>query len=125
MPAPTVSAITFDCRDVATQARFWSKLLDQPLTAEPNEFFASIGEVHDPVATTPTFLFLHVDGERGATKNPVHIDLHADDIPATIDRTLALGAELVAEFNEHGIQWATLRDPEGNLFDIGRRSTDA
>ena len=27
-------------------------------------------------------------------------------------------AERVADYDEHGTRWTTLRDPEGNLFDI-------
>lgn len=122
MTAPTLAAITFDCRDVAAQSSFWSRLLERPIAPGATPFVASIGAIHDPTATTPTFLFLAVDGERAPAKNPVHVDLHADDLDAAVHRAVELGAEHVADFDEHGIAWATLRDPEGNLFDIGRRS---
>jgi hypothetical protein len=30
-----------------------------------------------------------------------------------------LGATKIGEFAEFGTEWATLADPEGNVFDIG------
>ena len=123
MTAPTITAITFDCRDVAAQSTFWSQLLDRPIEPGANEYFASIGAVHDPSAKGPTLLFLGVEGERRMVKNPIHLDLHADDLDAAVARAVDLGAERVAHFDEYGVEWVTLRDPEGNLFDIGRPSS--
>lgn len=51
----------------------------------------------------------------------MHVDLVDPDYPAEVDRVVALGAERVADFDEYGVRWTTLLDPEGNCFDIGRR----
>lgn len=113
-------SIAFDCKDVETQSVFWAELLKAELDDGANEFVASIGGVHNGESTTPGMLFLKVE-ERGEGKNPLHIDLDDPNYPADVDRAVALGAEKVASFAEFGIEWTTLKDPEGNVFDIGRK----
>jgi uncharacterized glyoxalase superfamily protein PhnB len=54
-------------------------------------------------------------------KNRLHLDLVATDLPAEVERAVALGATKVAEFDVYGTRWTTLTDPEGNVFDIGVR----
>lgn len=114
-------SITFDCLDVEAQSIFWAELLGAELDEGANEFVASIGGVHNPESPTPGMLFLKVD-ERSEGKNPLHIDLDDPNYPADVERAVSLGAKKLASFDEHGIEWTTLQDPEGNLFDIGRRS---
>lgn len=114
-------SITFDCQDVAAQSIFWAELLKADLDDGANEFVASIGGVHNSESTTPGMLFLKVD-ERGEGKNPLHIDLDDPDYPADVERAVSLGAEKIASFAEFGIEWTTLKDPEGNVFDIGRKA---
>lgn len=114
-------SITFDCLDVETQSVFWAELLNADLDDGADEFVASIGGVHNGESTTPGMLFLQVD-ERGEGKNPLHIDLDDPNYPADVERAVALGAEKVASFAEFGIEWTTLMDPEGNVFDIGRKT---
>jgi len=46
-------------------------------------------------------------------------DPRRDYLPAEVERAVALGATKVAEFDEYETRWATLTDPEGNVFDIG------
>ncbi|MDN5775240.1 MAG: hypothetical protein L0H43_15740, partial [Brevibacterium aurantiacum] len=52
----------------------------------------------------------------------LHIDLDDPNYPADVDRAVALGSEKVESFAEFGIEWTTLKDPEGNVFDIGRKT---
>ncbi|WP_350271142.1 VOC family protein [Brevibacterium sp. CBA3109] len=114
-------SITFDCKDVETQAIFWAELLRADLDEGANEFVASIGGVHNAESPTPGMLFLKV-AERGEGKNPLHIDLDDPHYPADVELAVALGAQKVASFAEFGIEWTTLKDPEGNVFDIGRKA---
>ncbi|MBM6590077.1 VOC family protein [Brevibacterium sp. RIT 803] len=114
-------SITFDCKDVEAQSVFWAELLNAELDDGANEFVASIGGVHSGESMTPGMLFLKVE-ERGEGKNPLHIDLDDPNYPADVERAVALGAEKVASFSEFGIEWTTLKDPEGNVFDIGRKT---
>ena len=113
-------SITFDCLDVEAQSIFWADLLGAEIDAGANEFVASIGGVHNTEAPTPGMLFLKVD-ERAEGKNPLHIDLDDPHYPNVVERAVSLGAQKIASFDEHGIEWTTLKDPEGYLFDIGRR----
>ncbi|GMA38408.1 VOC family protein [Mobilicoccus caccae] len=124
---PTLSAIAFDCRDVTRQSQFWSALLDRPIDEGASPYFASIGGVHEHAAPAadrgPSLLFLGVGGSRPEAKNPVHVDLYDPDLEGAVAKAVGLGAERVGDFDEYGVAWVTLRDPEGNLFDIGRPST--
>lgn len=113
-------SITFDCKDVAVQSIFWADLLGAELDEGANEFVASIGGVHNADSPTPGMLFLKVD-DRADRKNPLHIDLDDPGYPRDVERAVSLGAEKVAAFDEFGVEWTTLKDPEGNVFDIGRR----
>ena len=113
-------SITFDCLDVEAQSIFWADLLGAEIDAGANEFVASIEGVHNTEAPTPGMLFLKVD-ERAEGKNPLHIDLDDPHYPNDVERAVSLGAQKIASFDEHGIEWTTLKDPEGYLFDIGRR----
>ena len=65
-------------------------------------------------------MFLGVPEPRQG-KNRLHLDLAATDLPAEVERAVALGATKIAEFDEYGTRWTTLTDPEGNVFDIGVR----
>ena len=116
-------SITFDCIDVETQSNFWAQLLDVEIDDGADEYVASIGGLHDQKTAILGMLFLKVD-DRAGGKNPLHIDLDDPSYPRDVERALALGAEKVASFDEHGIEWTTLKDPEGNLFDIGHRKPE-
>lgn len=111
----SLAAITFDCTDVAKQSAFWAALLDKPVDEGASNFFASIGYGGEG----PAYLFLFV-GARAEGKNQIHVDLADPDYPAEVERAVELGAEKVKEFSEYGVTWTTLRDPEGNLFDIAK-----
>lgn len=110
----SIAAVTFDCTDAAAQARFWAELLGRPVDPDADQFFASIGRNS---GDGPALMFLQV-GDRNPGKNVVHLDLHTPDRQAEVDRAIALGAEHRGDFDEYGVVWTTLADPEGNLFDI-------
>ncbi|MFI5715099.1 VOC family protein [Nocardia sp. NPDC051750] len=112
--APTIACTTFDCTDAAALAGFYAQLLDHPVDADASEFFATVGRGS---GMTPPLMFLKVP-ERTPGKNSVHLDMMATDLSAEVERAVALGAKHIGDFDEYGLQWATLADPEGNLFDI-------
>jgi len=110
--------VVFDCRNAATLAEFWSKLLEQPVDPGASEFFATVGRTGEyPLPTA--FMFIQVPEER-TEKNRLHVDLGSVSAAADIERAIAIGAQRVADFDEYGTVWTTLRDPEGNLFDIAQ-----
>lgn len=108
-----IANITFDCADATELAGFWSRVLDRPVDEGANRFFTTIGSA-DP---GPTLMFLMVP-EGKTAKNRCHLDLTADDRPGEVKRLVDLGAEVVSEHAEHGLEWVTLRDPSGNEFCI-------
>ena len=110
--------VVIDSQRADEIAAFWSALLDRPINDGANQFFALIPASDD--RTFPALMFLAVPEPRQG-KNRMHLDLVATDLPAEVERAVALGAIKIAEFDEFGTRWTTLTDPEGNVFDIGVR----
>ena len=113
----TFAAITFDCSDAEKLAGFWSAVLDRPVDDGASADFASIGWS----GAQPAFFFQRVPEER-KVKNRVHPDLMSSDRDADVERALGLGARRLGDFEEAGVKWTTLADPEGNEFDIAVHS---
>jgi predicted enzyme related to lactoylglutathione lyase len=114
----TVNAVTFDCADAASLARFWSDVLERPVDDGASEGFASLGAAAGQ-AGGPVWMFIQVP-EAKQVKNRVHVDLGTADLAAETERVIKLGASRVADREEGGIRWTTLTDPEGNEFDIAQ-----
>jgi len=111
-----LGAVTFDTTgSAATLADFWSKALDRPIADGALDQVAMI----DGVGDSPALLFLQVP-DRTPGKNSVHLDLIDPDYPTQVDRLIGLGARRVGDFDDWGITWTTLADPEGNLFDVAK-----
>ncbi|HEV7720110.1 MAG TPA: VOC family protein [Iamia sp.] len=106
----TLTYLTFDCADALGQAAFWAAVLDQPVAADGTTECAVVG-------AAPRWMFLQVP-EGKTVKNRLHPDLATTDLPAEVERLVALGATRLAEHTEDGATWVTLRDPEGNEFDL-------
>ncbi len=106
--------VVFDCHNAAALAEFWSGVLEQPIDAGANEFFATVGREGSGTG----FMFIQVPEPRNG-KNRLHVDLVGPDHEAEVDRVIGLGAKRVADFDEYGTRWTTLTDPEGNVFDVG------
>ena len=80
-------------------AAFWSALLERPVIDGANQFFAMIPASDD--GSFPALMFLAVPEPREG-KNRLHLDLVAADLPAEVERAVALGATKVADFDEYG-----------------------
>jgi hypothetical protein len=111
--AVSVESVTFDCADAAALAGFWAGVVGKPVDADGNEFFATVGRQDDGL----TLMFAKVPEER-AGKNRLHLDLASREWSAEVDRIVGLGAKRSGEYDEYGVHWVTLADPEGNLFDV-------
>ena len=112
-------AITFDCANALTVAEFWSAAVGRPVDRDgemaASEFFARIpGD-----GSSPMMMFIQVP-EAKTVKNRVHLDMHTDDRAAEVERLVGLGASIVHEKAEYGMEWTTLADPEGNEFCVGQ-----
>ncbi|WP_278260674.1 VOC family protein [Nocardia sp. AG03] len=108
--------VTFDCHNAAALADFYAQLLDVPVDPEASEFFATVGKT---AGSSPILMFIQVD-DKNSGKNVVHLDYHSAEWRDYIERAISLGGKHIGDFDEYGQQWATLADPEGNLFDIGK-----
>jgi hypothetical protein len=109
-----IEAISFDCTNAVELAGFWAAALNRQVDADGNEYFASVGKTE---GASPVLMFLQVPEPRNG-KNRLHLDLATADWAAEIDRLVSLGAKRLDEYDEYGIHWVTLADPEGNVFDL-------
>lgn len=111
----TVGMYSFDCRDAAALAEFWSGVLLQPVDDGATSAFAMIGFAGDG----PTWMFHQPDGDLPSGHNRLMLDLGGGaDWAEQADRVEALGAERVSDNERDGIRWVVFRDPEGNTFRI-------
>jgi catechol 2,3-dioxygenase-like lactoylglutathione lyase family enzyme len=106
-----IAAITFDCADAAALGGFWAGALGREVADNASEHFALL----KPGDGGPPMMFIKVP-EGKTAKNRVHLDLSAADPQAEVARLVGLGAEHVHDKAEWGVEWTTLRDPEGNEF---------
>ena len=112
----SVLAISFDAHNAAELAQFWAKALHRTVSDGATEDFASIDADADQ-ALGP-YLMFHKVPEGKTVKNRLHIDLQAADIVAEADRLTSLGAQQIRSLAENNNRWISLRDPEGNEFDL-------
>lgn len=109
-----VSFLTIDANDPAGLAAFWCEVLGTQVEETSDE-----GRFVFLAAANGHILSFQRVPERKAVKNRVHLDIRVDDLGAATDAVLALhgtwdGNERVLD----DARWRTLRDPEGNEFDI-------
>jgi hypothetical protein len=83
--------------------------------SDPDRAFAIV----DPEGAGPRVFFLKVPEGKKA-KNRVHLDVRVgpEVMHARAEALVALGAQVVGEFDEPAGHWITMLDPEGNEFCI-------
>ncbi|MFC5908747.1 VOC family protein [Streptacidiphilus monticola] len=121
-----VHAVTFDCKDPYTLARFWSEVTGWPLGDDdsPGDPEAVVLPPKDSGGTP--LLFIAVP-EGKSVKNRIHLDLQPVDRSreAEVERLLELGATLVDDRRRpDGTGWAVMHDPEGNEFCVERSAAE-
>jgi predicted enzyme related to lactoylglutathione lyase len=112
--AVTLSAVTVDCANAATLARFWAGVLERAVDEGASEEYAAIG-LDAGAASGPGWTFVRVPEAKGP-KNRVHVDFAVADLDAEVERVVGLGARSLAQREEGAIRWTTMADPEGNEF---------
>jgi predicted enzyme related to lactoylglutathione lyase len=112
----SVLAISFDARNAAELAHFWAQALHRTIEGGATEDFASI--TADTDSRLGPVLMFHKVPEGKTVKNRVHFDLQAADVVAEADRLTSLGAQQIRSLAENNNRWISLRDPEGNEFDL-------
>ena len=107
-----VGSIVIRADDVQRQAEFWAKAL---------HYRRSIDR-HDFVLLSPTNgdgPSISIDAMRSQSQVPprIHLDLHADDQAAEVQRLVDLGAsEVHWDKRPADADYVILADPEGNRF---------
>jgi predicted enzyme related to lactoylglutathione lyase len=112
----SVLAISFDAHNAAELAQFWAQALHRSVNGGATEDFASIAADTD-TRLGPVLMF-HKVPEGKTVKNRIHFDLQAADVTTEADRLTSLGAQQVRSLAENNNRWISLRDPEGNEFDL-------
>jgi predicted enzyme related to lactoylglutathione lyase len=109
-----VGMYSFDCRDAARLAEFWSRLLERTVDEGATSAYATIG--FD--AEGPTWMYVQSE-DLADGRNRLMLDLAGeDDWQQHADRVESLGATRVADHEVNGVRWVDFRDPEGNTFRI-------
>ncbi|HAP77241.1 MAG TPA: lactoylglutathione lyase [Acidimicrobiaceae bacterium] len=103
--------LTLDVNDLDRQTEFWTAALSYEVAGGVGQYRA----LTDPSGRLPKLLLQTVDEAKGA-KNRLHLDLHVPDIEAEAARLESVGATRVERFDEFGISWVLMTDPEGNEF---------
>ncbi|MEV7025615.1 VOC family protein [Kitasatospora sp. NPDC093558] len=110
-----LSHTTVDARDPYAQAQWWCEMAE----FTPKEGVRpGSDECYVVTADGYTVLFIQVpDGK--TVKNRMHFCMRPEGRTqdAEVDRALALGASVVADFRSSG-DWVVMADPEGNEFCI-------
>ncbi|RPI25490.1 MAG: VOC family protein [Actinobacteria bacterium] len=102
-----------DTTDVDRLVEFWTQLLGLEVRARyPSYVFLSRVSADGPN------LAFQVVPEAKATKNRVHIDVHAEDREAAVARVIELGGSRLADHGMGDFHWTVCADPEGNEFCI-------
>lgn len=112
----SVLAISFDAHDAAQLALFWAQALHRTVNDSATEEFASIAA--DTDSRLGPLLMFHKVPEGKTLKNRVHIDLQSADVVAEAERLTSLGAQQIRSLADNNNRWISLRDPEGNEFDL-------
>jgi len=108
--------VTIDCADPEGLARFWSSLLDLPISGEHDgPGWATVGSRNGP---TPRLTFQRVP-EPKAAKVRQHLDVEVDDIDSGRAWVEALGGSWTGERHDYdeGVV-LVMRDPEHHEFCI-------
>ncbi|MGV0642441.1 VOC family protein [Mycolicibacterium sp. XJ879] len=111
-----IGMYSFACRDAATLAGFWAKVLNRPVDDGASADFATIGLNDGGV----TWMFeRRSDAQLPSGQNRLMIDF--DGGPSWshhADRVESLGALRVSDHHDDGLDWVVFRDTEDNTFRI-------
>ncbi len=107
----SVGMVTVDCVDPERLAGWWAAVVGGSVAVlGPGEFAMVTCD------GSPALGFQRVD-EPTPGKNRLHLDLHAADLDADVERLIGLGAtETGRHALDNGYRWVVLADPDGNVF---------
>jgi predicted enzyme related to lactoylglutathione lyase len=107
----SVGMVTVDCVAPERLAGWWADVFGGSVTVLGPGQFAMV-----TCDEGPALGFQRVD-EPTPGKNRLHLDLHAADLDAEVERLAALGATETGRHRlDGGYRWVVLADPDGNVF---------
>ena len=109
-----VSFVTIDANDPERLATFWGAVLGVEVEERSDR-----GRFVFLERASGTLLCFQRVPEPKTTKNRVHLDVRIEDLEEATERIVALGGSwdgFDRALDE--ARWRTIRDPEGNEFDI-------
>jgi predicted enzyme related to lactoylglutathione lyase len=112
-----IKSIIIDCADLDRQAAFWAAATGYRHVGADGHYAVLL----HPDKSHPRLLLQKVPEPKTA-KNRVHLDLGADDLPAEVERLVALGASQGQSYQEYDAIWTVMTDPEGNEFCVCARA---
>jgi predicted enzyme related to lactoylglutathione lyase len=107
-PKPEIADVIVDCLDTELVARFWSELLQRPITGRKGPYMWL-----ERTGNEVGIGFQKVVEEKTG-KNRVHLDISGPDVASLWKRIEALGGSRVRGFEDGG--FLVMADPEGNEF---------
>jgi predicted enzyme related to lactoylglutathione lyase len=109
-----ISFLTIDANDPERLATFWGQILGTRISeVSDSGRFVFLAEVQGSIVA-----FQRVP-EPKSGKNRVHVDVRVEDLGAATDAIVELGGTWDGdERTLDEARWRTVRDPEGNEFDI-------
>ena len=114
-PAAQLAMVSIDCDDAKAMADFYSGVLGWPVVyADDEGKYAMIqdGDQRLGFGTTPDYRRPEWPDHGG---KQFHLDLGAQDVDATVERCVGLGATRPDE-QPGGDRWTVLLDPAGHPF---------
>ena len=112
----TLRAIVIDVNNLETCGKFWSQVLGANILWQA-EGYIQLGHKGE----RPKLLLQKVP-ERHREKNRVHIDLDVSDLDEAASRVQGLGGRKLQQFNQFGIEWIVMADPDDNEFCLVKHS---
>jgi predicted enzyme related to lactoylglutathione lyase len=107
--------LVLDCADPNRLAEFWSAAVGYTVSGGAGNYVM----LTDKAGHKPKLLLQRVP-EQKAGKNRMHMDIDLDTpaVDEEVARLESLGARRIeAEpYEEHGMRWIVMADPEGNEF---------
>ena len=123
-----IGNVTFSCAEPILLGRFWAEALGWPDEEIDEGFLQTLRDAgmderefegfyvtRNPDGSRPRLLFQRRERSRPESY-PIHLDLHADDREAEVERLRHAGATVVETKTLGDLTWTVMRDPEGNPF---------
>lgn len=115
-PVGRLAAVSLDCPDPDRLAEFYSALLGlKEVVAAPDRSVIAVADQHWCLTMMKVDDHVPPQWPGGPQKQQIHLDVSVDDLDASVEKAVALGAR-VAETQPGPDVWRVLIDPAGHPF---------